>query len=60
MDLIGQCNICGRPAHFTCSICGQLVCEQHFDSRVKMCSTCSPKASNDDKKRMWEKDKLLR
>jgi hypothetical protein len=58
MDLIGQCSICGRPAHYTCSICGQLFCEQHFDTKVKMCTTCSPKASKDEKKRKME-DNLL-
>ena len=59
MDLIGQCNICGRPARFTCAICGQLVCERHFDARTKMCATCSPSASKNDEKGKWEDEKLL-
>jgi hypothetical protein len=59
MDLIGQCNICGNPAYFTCTICGQLVCERHYDSKSRMCSKCSPSADKNDDKRKMEEDKLL-
>jgi hypothetical protein len=59
MDLIGQCAICGSPARFTCSICGQLVCERHYNVKGKMCSNCSPMASDNIEKRKGEKDKLL-
>jgi hypothetical protein len=60
MDLIGQCNICGSPAYHTCMICGQMVCERHYDSKTKMCSKCSPSANKNDEKRKWEEDQLLR
>jgi hypothetical protein len=59
MDLIGQCYICGSPAYYTCSICGQLVCEKHFDRKSRMCSNCSPSASIKNEKGS-EKVDLLR
>jgi hypothetical protein len=59
MDLIGQCYICGRPAFHTCSICGQLICEEHYDAKAKMCTNDSPTASKNKEKVKWEEDKLL-
>ncbi|HEY3420399.1 MAG TPA: hypothetical protein VGK23_07600 [Methanomassiliicoccales archaeon] len=60
MDLIGQCSICGSPAYFTCIICGQMVCERHYDRKSKMCSNCSPSATMKREKDDREEDKLLR
>ena len=59
MDLIGQCYICGRPASYTCVICGQLVCERHYDFKSKMCMNDSPSPSMKEEKRRLEEDKLL-
>ena len=59
MDLIGECYICGRPARYTCVICGRLICERHYDVRAKMCTNDSPSAPKDDERRIAEEDNLL-
>ncbi|HVO77937.1 MAG TPA: hypothetical protein VMS79_03620 [Methanomassiliicoccales archaeon] len=43
MTTVGMCMICGRPATHTCAICGRLVCDQHFNRDVGMCTICAPK-----------------
>ena len=41
MDLMGLCNICGKPgAMYTCSLCGRLVCSNCFDIQHRTCSSC--------------------
>ena len=36
------CMICGsRPAVNTCSSCGRVVCEEHFDHQTGLCTGCS-------------------
>ncbi|WP_456473750.1 hypothetical protein [Candidatus Pyrohabitans sp.] len=36
--ITGLCTICGKPARFTCSLCGRLVCERHYVAG--MCTEC--------------------
>jgi len=41
MDLMGLCNICGKPGTmFTCHLCGRLVCSNCFDSSQGICNNC--------------------
>ena len=40
---VGMCMICGKPAKHTCAICGRLVCDEHFNFSVGMCTVCAPK-----------------
>jgi hypothetical protein len=41
MDLIGLCNICGKPGPmFTCNLCGRLVCGSCFDITHGICTSC--------------------
>lgn len=41
MDLMGLCNICGKPgAMFTCHICGRLVCSNCIDTAHSICNNC--------------------
>ncbi len=36
------CMVCGsRPAQNTCSGCGRVVCEEHFDHKTGLCTACS-------------------
>jgi len=42
MEIVGQCAICGKPAQNTCSICGRLVCDDHYYPEARMCSHCIP------------------
>ncbi|MGD1060033.1 MAG: hypothetical protein ABR879_01065 [Methanomassiliicoccales archaeon] len=44
MTTVGMCMICGRPAMFTCSLCGRLVCREHHNASVRMCTVCAPKS----------------
>jgi len=35
------CEICGRrPAKFVCKDCGRVVCEEHFDPILWVCTDC--------------------
>ncbi|MDD1770628.1 MAG: hypothetical protein LUO79_06040 [Methanomassiliicoccales archaeon] len=43
MTTVGMCMICGKPAMFTCAICGRLVCREHYNSAYGMCTVCAPK-----------------
>jgi len=36
--IAGLCHICGKPARFTCALCGRLVCEQHHAGGA--CTAC--------------------
>jgi len=40
-EVVGLCVYCGKPAAHTCSLCGALVCEQHFDSSKGICTVCA-------------------
>ncbi len=31
------CHICGKPARYTCSLCGRPVCENDYDPGTGMC-----------------------
>jgi len=40
-EMAGVCAICGRAGRlFTCSLCGSLACEMHYDPVSGMCSNC--------------------
>ena len=58
MELIGQCAICGKPALNTCAICGNLVCDEHYYPRAKMCSRCMPSIERTDEKNRRERRDL--
>lgn len=42
METVGLCMICGKPAQNTCSLCGRLVCQDHYYPQAKVCSYCIP------------------
>ncbi|MEM0448514.1 MAG: hypothetical protein QW520_01660 [Methanomassiliicoccales archaeon] len=42
MEILGPCMICSAPARFTCTICGRLVCADHYYPKAGMCSHCIP------------------
>jgi hypothetical protein len=44
MEMLGPCMICGKPARFTCSVCGRLVCTEHYDTDSGLCSDDARKA----------------
>lgn len=57
MEMLGVCAICGKPARFTCPICGSLVCADHIDMQTKVCVNCSMKRKGTGK--MPRPDELL-
>lgn len=41
MDLMGLCNICGKPGIMnTCILCGRIVCSNCYDPQNKVCCSC--------------------
>ncbi|PSP60199.1 hypothetical protein BRC73_03420 [Halobacteriales archaeon QH_7_66_37] len=41
MSLSGNCEICGLPSvEFSCDRCGSLVCDDHFEADVGLCTEC--------------------
>ncbi|MEK6810282.1 MAG: orotate phosphoribosyltransferase [Candidatus Thermoplasmatota archaeon] len=40
MAVFALCNICSRPAFFTCSACGKSVCGHHYNSKSGLCTDC--------------------
>ncbi len=60
MELVGQCMICGKPAFNTCSICGSLVCDEHFYPRTRMCSRCMSSIEKGEEKKRSEQPDLYR
>ncbi|HDM67176.1 MAG TPA: orotate phosphoribosyltransferase, partial [Thermoplasmatales archaeon] len=41
MELMGLCQICGRPgARYTCILCGSIVCSNCFDAKHGVCIRC--------------------
>ncbi|MEM3227890.1 MAG: hypothetical protein QXR58_02100 [Candidatus Micrarchaeaceae archaeon] len=40
MEKTGLCSICGKPARNTCSMCGRVVCDDHFDKKLGICTSC--------------------
>ena len=42
MERVALCMICGtRPAADSCSMCGRVVCREHFDPLTGLCTACS-------------------
>jgi len=48
MKMLGICNICGRPANYTCSMCGGFVCPNHYDFSISVCVKCRGKVFRKD------------
>ena len=41
MSVSGICEICGvGEVRHTCSRCGQLICDEHFDEETGLCVEC--------------------
>lgn len=44
MRKVPKCEICGvKPAEFVCRECGRLVCRDHYDPLLGVCSECAKK-----------------
>jgi len=39
-QLVGVCVYCNAPAKYSCSLCGALVCEKHYDPQSGICTVC--------------------
>ena len=39
---IGLCRICGKPASNKCSLCGKIVCDEHYDPDLMTCTLHGP------------------
>ena len=47
MEHAGLCSICGKvanPGH-SCSMCGIIVCSEHFDTKSNLCNYCYHKVN---------------
>ncbi|MFB6143313.1 MAG: hypothetical protein ABEJ30_08250 [Halorientalis sp.] len=41
MSVSANCEVCTvGEAHHTCTRCGQLVCERHYDEETGFCTEC--------------------
>ncbi|MHC1708813.1 MAG: hypothetical protein AB9819_00155 [Methanomassiliicoccales archaeon] len=47
MEVLGLCSICSRPARYSCTMCGRLVCPSHYDKHGRLCDQCSPERRDD-------------
>ncbi|MCG2825611.1 MAG: hypothetical protein L6265_03330 [Thermoplasmatales archaeon] len=43
MKMLGICSICGRPANYTCSMCGGFICPNCYDFSTGVCIKCKGK-----------------
>ncbi|MCX6707603.1 MAG: hypothetical protein NT001_05700 [Candidatus Woesearchaeota archaeon] len=42
MERVVLCMMCGsKPAADSCSMCGRVVCKEHFDASTGLCTSCS-------------------
>ncbi|MBN1110379.1 MAG: hypothetical protein JXA45_06440 [Methanomassiliicoccales archaeon] len=41
MEVLGLCAICSKPARHTCSMCGRVVCSEHYVKRLHLCTNCA-------------------
>ncbi|MBD3262862.1 hypothetical protein GF374_00605 [Candidatus Woesearchaeota archaeon] len=41
MKVTGLCVYCGKPATHTCSLCGALVCDMHYNADKGICIACA-------------------
>ncbi len=48
MRIPGICAICGGVAEpaYTCTMCGGIVCKEHFVSGEKVCTSCYQRIMN--------------
>ncbi|MDE1847273.1 MAG: hypothetical protein KGH52_04425 [Candidatus Micrarchaeota archaeon] len=35
------CYICGKISARVCGMCGRHVCEEHFDQKANVCTSCA-------------------
>ena len=47
MTLTGICTICSKPAMYSCSFCGKVVCIEHYVKDKRMCSSCMGRYGED-------------
>ena len=59
MEVLGLCSICSRPARYSCSMCGRLVCPQHYDKHSRLCDQCSPVHGDEHMRRDMPDRRLL-
>jgi len=59
METLGLCQHCSRPARNSCSLCGGLFCEEHFDKASGLCYNCALKVKSGDKRTVKDMDRLL-
>jgi len=60
METFGLCNICSRPARHSCSLCGALFCDDHFDKTSGLCYNCALKVRMGEKRTDRDVSKLLK
>ena len=49
--MVGVCSVCSRPGMNRCSMCGAVVCAQHYVKEKDICTACSAgKATGNDKR----------
>ena len=41
MKVTGLCVYCGKPAKYTCSLCGAMVCDVHYNTVKGICTACA-------------------
>ncbi len=39
-EIMTLCYICGKPAKHVCKLCGKHVCNEHFDAKLGICTSC--------------------
>jgi hypothetical protein len=48
MSVTGLCEICeNRTAEHSCSQCGSVVCEKHYETEFQVCMQCAPSGTGD-------------
>lgn len=41
MSVASTCELCTRSVEHTCTRCGDLVCDRHYDDRSGFCTRCA-------------------
>ncbi|MFB6125447.1 MAG: zinc finger HIT domain-containing protein [Halanaeroarchaeum sp.] len=48
MSVQGLCQVCeSAPAKYACERCGALVCADHYDADVGLCTSCAAASRRD-------------
>lgn len=59
MSVSSPCEICLlAEVEYTCSRCGQLVCEDHYDKTLGLCVECAGKVGDSPDDRIPSEDDL--